>query len=89
MASVQMDGMLREYVPKLRLSTDARDVRSLLEDLEGRYPRLRFKIRDETGAVRRFMKVYVNGRDVSREGGLETVVGPDDTVDILHSIQGG
>jgi molybdopterin synthase sulfur carrier subunit len=89
MPSVQMDGMLREFAPRLRLSSEAGDVRSLLEDLETRFPRLRLKLRDETGTVRQFVKVYVNGEEIRGLSGLDTPVRAADRVDILHSIQGG
>ena len=89
MASIQLDGMLREFLPKLKLTSDAADVGALLDDLESRYPRLRLKLRDETGTVRRFVKVYVNGEEIRGLAGLETRVGASDRVDILHSIQGG
>ncbi len=89
MASVRLDGMLREFVPRLKLSTDAADVRGLLEDLEGQYPRIRSKLRDETGKLRPYVRVFVNGEDVHELKGLETAIGPADSVDVLHSIQGG
>ena len=89
MASVRLDSMLREFLPKLRLSTDAADVRGLLEDLERTYPRIRSKLRDETGKLRPYVRVFVNGEDVHELKGLETPIGPADSIDVLHSIQGG
>jgi sulfur-carrier protein len=89
MASVRLDGMLKEFVPRLRLSTDAVSVRMLLEDLERQYPRMRSKLRDETGQLRRYVRVFVNGEDVHELKGLDTPIGAADSVDVLHSIQGG
>lgn len=48
MASVRLDGMLREYVAQTELASDATSVGKVLDDLEGRFPRLRFRVRDET-----------------------------------------
>lgn len=89
MPSVRLDGMLREFVPQLNLTSSSRSLLELLEDLEGRYPRLRFRLRDETGELRRFVRVFVNGRSVETEPGLRVPLGASDKVDILHSIQGG
>lgn len=89
MAAVRLDSMLREFVPRLTLSSEAGSVRGILSDLEVRFPRLRLRVRDEAGAVRRFVRIFVNGEDIRGLKGLETRVGPDDQVDILHSIQGG
>ncbi len=89
MAQVHLDGMLREYVRVRTVEADAGSVRSVLEELETKYPRLTGKIRDETGTIRRFVRVFVNGDDVRGLQGLETPVGTGDRVDILHSIAGG
>jgi molybdopterin synthase sulfur carrier subunit len=89
MASVELDAMMREFVPRRRLETDAQDVRGLLDELERRYPRLRFRLRDELGAVRKFVRVFVNGEEISALRGLDTPIAPSDRVDVLHSIQGG
>ena len=51
----------------------------MLEDLDGRFPGLRFRIVDEQGEVRTHMRVFVNGKDVAS---LRTRVGEDDEVRI-------
>ncbi|MGP8077307.1 MAG: MoaD/ThiS family protein [Thermoplasmata archaeon] len=89
MAEVRLDGMLAEFVPRARLRSSARSVDSLLDDLEARYPRLRHRIRDETHRVRPFVKIFVNGEELGRGDVAERRLGGDDSVDILHSIQGG
>jgi sulfur-carrier protein len=89
MASVHLDAMLREFVPRQRVALEAADVGALLDGLETQFPRLRFKLRDESGAVRRFVRVFVNGEEIHQLDGLATRLNRDDTVDILHSIQGG
>jgi len=89
MAQVKLDGMLREFVPRLSVVAKAKSVGGLLDELEGEFPRLRRRLRDESGAVRPFVRVFVNGEDVRGLDGLQTRLGPKDQVDILHSIQGG
>ena len=89
MASVRLDAMLREFLPKLKVSTDAASVRGLIDELEHQYPRMRFKLRDETGSLRPYVRVFVNGEDVHELKGLDTPIGPADSIDVLHSIQGG
>ena len=46
-------------------------------------------IHTETGRLRPYVRVFVNGQDVHDLQGLETPIGPADSVDVLHSIQGG
>jgi sulfur-carrier protein len=55
---------------------------------EGR-PLLDRRIRDETGAVRRFVNVYVDGEDVRFDQGVRTPVGDGATVHVMPSVAGG
>ncbi|HKV90412.1 MAG TPA: MoaD/ThiS family protein [Thermoplasmata archaeon] len=89
MVSVRLDAMLKEFVPRRALTTSAPTVRAALEELEARYPKVRWRLRDETGALRRYVRVFVNGEQIDGPTGLSTKLAPDDTIDILHSIQGG
>lgn len=86
---VHLDSWLREFGPPTHVTIGADSVEHLLEKLEARYPRLRFKIRDETGKLRRYVRVFVDGEDVSGTTGVATSLGGAHAVDILHSIAGG
>jgi molybdopterin converting factor small subunit len=61
----------------------------LLDALESRHPMLGRRIRDETGAVRRFVNVYVDGEDIRFNGGLTTPVRDGAEVQVLPSVAGG
>ena len=71
------------------METAAGSVAGLLDELEGQFPKLRRRLRDETGAMRPFVRVFVNGEDMRGLEGLQTPLSSKDQVDILHSIQGG
>jgi sulfur-carrier protein len=86
---VHLDGWLRQFGPRGKETVSADSVEHLLDELEGRYPRLRFKLRDETGQLRRYVRVFVDGEDVSRTTGTATRLSGAETIDILHSIAGG
>ena len=86
---IHLDSWLREFGPRGREKAEAASVAQLLDVLEARYPRLRFKIRDETGHLRRYVRVFVDGEDVSGTTGVETSLAGASEVDILHSIAGG
>ncbi len=86
---VRLDGWLRQFGPKSRESVDADSVDQLIDTLEERYPRLRFKLRDETGHLRRYVRVFLDGKDVSTSTGVSTPLSGVRVVDILHSIAGG
>ena len=86
---VHLDSWLREFGPRGSEKVTADSVEHLLYELEERYPRLRFKIRDETGNLRRHVKVFVNEEEISGTTGVATSLAGARSVDILHSIAGG
>jgi sulfur-carrier protein len=61
----------------------------LLDALAAQHPLLARRIRDETGQVRRFVNVYVDGDDVRFEGGLAAAVRDGAEVQVLPSVAGG
>ena len=61
----------------------------LLDELAARHPRLGRRIRDETGQVRRFVNIYVDGDDVRFGRGLDTEVRDGAEVQVLPSVAGG
>ena len=64
-------------------------VGKLLDSLTGGYPVLARRLRDETGALRRYVNIYVAGDEVRRLQGLETEVADGQEVLIIQSVAGG
>jgi molybdopterin converting factor small subunit len=64
-------------------------VGALLEALAVAHPLLVRRLRDETGALRRFVNVYVDGEDVRWDGGLTAAVPDGSVVQVLPSVAGG
>ncbi len=89
MSSVRIPPVLRETVGGSRtLSASGATVAEVLDDLFERYPALGERV-SEDGVLSQYVNVYVNDRDVRSRGGLETPVGPDDTVILLPAMAGG
>jgi molybdopterin converting factor small subunit len=61
----------------------------LLDALAAQHPMLGRRIRDETGKVRRFVNVYVDGDDIRFTEGLATRVRDGGVVQVLPSVAGG
>ena len=61
----------------------------LLDALAAEHPMLGRRIRDETGQVRRFVNVYVDGEDVRFQAGVDTPVRDGAEVQVLPSVAGG
>ena len=64
-------------------------VADLLDRVEVDEPVVVRRIRDETGALRRFVNVYVDGDDVRHLDGLATPLRKGATVHVLPSVAGG
>lgn len=89
MTAVRLDAFLKAFGAAGPVESAARDVTGLLDELESKFPQLRRKLRDETGEVRRSVRVFVNGEDIRNGAGRSTSLAPTDTVDILHAVPGG
>ncbi len=60
-----------------------------IEGLETQFPGIRARLCDETGEVRRFVNIYVNGEDVRFLTGTATPVRAGDEVSIVPAVAGG
>lgn len=65
------------------------NVRTLVDDLENKYPGIKERICDETGKIRRFVNVYVNGDDIRFLQNMETALKEGDNISIVPAIAGG
>jgi len=73
---------------KVELGED-RTLSAVLDVLADGRPLLDRRIRDETGAVRRFVNVYVDGEDVRFDQGVRTPVDDGAVVHVMPSVAGG
>lgn len=67
----------------------ATTVTGLLDTLGKQYPIFERRLRDETGSLRRYVNLYVDGQDVRRLGGVTTEIRPGQEVQIIQSVAGG
>ncbi len=66
-----------------------RDVAALLDAVDAVNPALARRIRDETGSVRRFVNVYVDGDDIRHADGTATPLRDGSEVHVIPSVAGG
>jgi molybdopterin synthase sulfur carrier subunit len=91
MPTLLVPGVLRtESGGESRLEVAAAgSLRAVLDEVGERWPRLARRIRDESGAIRRYVNVYVDGEDCRRLSGLDTEVAAGAEVQVLPSVAGG
>lgn len=64
-------------------------VQDILADLEKNYPGIKERICDETGQVRRFINIFINGEDIRFKDGVKTKVDGNAELSIIPAIAGG
>lgn len=60
-----------------------------IDALEGQFPGIRERLMDESGELRHFVNIYVNGEDVRFLQGLSTGINPGDEVSVVPAVAGG
>ena len=74
---------------KDRVSVAARDIRGLLDELEGSYSGLKGLVRNEAGEVHHHVNIYVNNEGIESLQGLQTPLKDGDEVSIIPALAGG
>jgi len=87
---VRVPTPLRKYTQGAdEVSAQGSNVKALVDDLEKNFPGIKERICDETGKIRRFVNVYVNGDDIRFLQNLETKLKEGDNISIVPAIAGG
>ena len=87
---VRVPTPLRKFTKGVdEVDAQGNNIRSIVEDLEKNYPGIKERICDESGKVRRFVNVYVNGDDIRFLQNLETSLKEGDNISIVPAIAGG
>jgi sulfur-carrier protein len=89
MAMVRLAPVLRSSVGgSKQVSAQGANLSEVLADLYKHYPALKEQIQPDEG-LSHFINIYVNDQDVRYLQGLETSIGPNDTVILLPAMAGG
>jgi len=89
MANVRLAPVLRASVGGAKqVSAQGSTLSEVLADLYQRYPALKEQIQPEE-SLSRFINVYINDQDVRYLQGIDSAVGPGDTVILLPAMAGG
>ena len=87
---VRIPAPLRKLTNELDVvSTADGSLQACIDGLEAEYPGLKERICDESGDIRRFVNIYVNGEDVRFLQGLATELTAGDEVSIVPAVAGG
>ncbi len=90
MAKIRIPSPLRKLTNDAEIvNAEAASLAEALDVLDGEYPGIKERICDETGQIRRFVNVYVNGEDVRFLDNLGTPLKTGDEVSIVPAVAGG
>jgi sulfur-carrier protein len=89
-AKVRIPAPLRKLTQdKAVVEVDGKTIQDILNGLEKNYPGLKERICDESGQIRRFVNVFINGEDIRFKEGAQTAVAEGAEVSIIPAIAGG
>ncbi|MGO8947569.1 MAG: ubiquitin-like small modifier protein 1 [Ktedonobacterales bacterium] len=87
---VSLPAMLAERTGNRRTTVaQGRTVREVISTLDEQFPGIRFNLCLETGNLRPFVNIFLNGENIRYLRGLDTTISSDATLHILPSVAGG
>jgi molybdopterin synthase sulfur carrier subunit len=72
-----------------RVTVTGDDVGQALDALDTQFPGIGERLRDDSGHVRRFVNVFVNGKNIRDGDGIATSLSAGDEVGIIPAMAGG
>ncbi len=88
--TVVLPHQLRQEAGGVRsVTSNATTVREMLNELDSRFPGMKFRFCQETGELRPFVNVFVGSENVRYLDGLDSRLRSGDVVHIIHSVAGG
>ena len=77
---------LYSYTRAAEVEASGNTLAQVLEDLDRRYPGLRFRIIDEQDRMRPHMRFFINGE---QEFNIDRALRPSDAIAIVQALSGG
>ena len=72
-----------------RVSVQCQDILECINSLDSEFPGIKERLCDETGELRHFINIYLNGEDVRFLDGLGTTINAGDEISIVPAVAGG
>ena len=64
-------------------------IEQIVESLDSTYPGMRERLIDDSGDLRHFVNIYLNGEDIRYIDGLKSTVSDNDELSIVPAVAGG
>lgn len=87
---VKIPGPLRKLTNgESQADIEVSSIKEAIDTLEALYPGMKERLMDESGGLRHFVNVYLNGEDVRFLQDLSTATKAGDEVSIVPAVAGG
>jgi molybdopterin synthase sulfur carrier subunit len=88
--SIRIPTPLRQHTDgAAEVSVEGGSVAEVVDTLEAQHPGIRAKVFDDSGDVRRFINIFLNGEDIRHLEGVNTGLKDGDELSIVPAIAGG
>lgn len=90
MATVRIPTPLRRLTGgQAKVQVAGNSIADLVTSLDKSYPGIKDRLVDETGDIKRFVNIFVNGEEIRTLQGASTPVKESDEVSIIPAMAGG
>ena len=89
MATVHFTSSLRRHVDCPSMQVAGETVRTALKLVFAAHPRLETYVLDDQGALRKHMRILVNGRAITDLQKQSDALSPDDEIWVMQALSGG
>jgi molybdopterin synthase sulfur carrier subunit len=90
MPTVFVPSSLRRYTQgQSKVQVDGGTVSEAIDDLERQYPGVKSRLCEESGRIKRYVNVFVNGEEIRALQGTDTALAGEDEVSIVPAMAGG
>ena len=72
-----------------KVSVDGEKLGEVVNALEAKFPGIKDRLCDDSGELRNFVNIYINGEDVRFHDGLNTDTSDGDEISVVPAVAGG
>ena len=90
MTTVRIPSPLRRYTnSQSKVQVSGATVQELIDNMEAAYPGVKSRLCDDSGQIKRYVNVFVNGEEIRTLQGAATSVADNDEISIVPAMAGG
>ena len=72
-----------------KASVEGNSIAEVIDSLENTFPGIKKRICEESGELRSFVNIFVNGEDIRFSDGINTSISSGDEISLVPAVAGG